>query len=252
MLSVKNLCVEDETGHLAVRGVHFDVRPGEVLGIAGVSGNGQRPLIESIVGQRQKASGEVNVNGSPFCASRRQLAKLGVFTLPEEPLRNACVPRLSVADNMALRTFDRAPLAAGFWLNHRAIERQALSYIQNFKVRTQGPHAAINTLSGGNVQRAVLARELSAPVRLLIVVNPVFGLDFSAVREIHQRLLDARNQGAAVLLVSEDLDELLELSDRIVVMSEGRLVYETTADLADQQIIGKFMAGHVDVEAVPA
>jgi simple sugar transport system ATP-binding protein len=162
------------------------------------------------------------------------------------------VPRLSVADNMALRTFDRAPLAFGFCLNHRAIERQALSYIETFKVKTQGPHAAIGTLSGGNVQRAVLARELSAPVSLLIVVNPVFGLDFSAVREIHQRILDARNQGAAVLLVSEDLDELLELSDRIVVMSEGRLVHETSAASADQQVIGRFMAGHVDDGAVPA
>ena len=252
VLSVKDLYVEDESGRLAVHGISLDVRAGEVLGIAGVSGNGQRPLIESIVGQRQKRSGEVSVKGTPFNASRRQLARLGVFSLPEEPLRNACVPRLSVADNMALRTFDRAPLAFGFCLNHRAIERQALSYIETFKVKTQGPHAAIGTLSGGNVQRAVLARELSAPVSLLIVVNPVFGLDFSAVREIHQRILDARNQGAAVLLVSEDLDELLELSDRIVVMSEGRLVHETSAASADQQVIGRFMAGHVDDGAVPA
>jgi simple sugar transport system ATP-binding protein len=246
VLIVQDLCVEDESGMLAVKDVSFAVRPGEVLGVAGVSGNGQRPLIEAIVGQRQKQSGEISVKGVAFRASRRQLAHLGVFSLPEEPLRNACVPRLSVADNMALRTFDRSPLASGFWLNHRAIERQALGYIKNFKVKTQGPHAAIATLSGGNVQRAVLARELSAPVTLLIVVNPVFGLDFSAVREIHERILDARNQGAAVLLVSEDLDELLELSDRIVVMSEGQLVYETPAVGADQQVIGRFMAGHAE------
>jgi simple sugar transport system ATP-binding protein len=145
---------------------------------------------------------------------------------------------------MALRTFDRRPLALGFWLNHRAIERQALAYIDTFKVKTQGPHAAIGTLSGGNVQRAVLARELSAPVSLLIVMNPVFGLDFAAVRDIHERIIAARNGGAAVLLVSEDLDELLELSDRILVMSEGRVVHETTAANAEPHEIGRYMAGH--------
>jgi simple sugar transport system ATP-binding protein len=136
------------------------------------------------------------------------------------------------------------------WLKHGAIERQALTFIDNFKVKTQGPHAAIGTLSGGNVQRAVLARELSAPVSLLIVVNPVFGLDFAAVEEIHARIITARNQGAAVLLVSEDLDELLELSDRILVMSQGRVVHETTTASADPHEIGRYMAGHQDDHAL--
>ncbi len=243
-LEVDDLCVDDEAGRVAVDHVSLKVAPGEVVGIAGVSGNGQRALIEALVGQRPARAGSIRVKGEHFKATRAQIATLGVFSLPEEPLRNACVARLSVADNMALRTFDRRPLALGFWLNHRAIERQALAYIDTFKVKTQGPHAAIGTLSGGNVQRAVLARELSAPVSLLIVMNPVFGLDFAAVRDIHERIIAARNGGAAVLLVSEDLDELLELSDRILVMSEGRVVHETTAANAEPHEIGRYMAGH--------
>jgi len=248
-LMVDDLCVDDESGRVAVDHVTLKVAAGEVVGIAGVSGNGQRSLIEALVGQRPARSGSIRVKGMDFKATRGQIATLGVFSLPEEPLRNACVPRLSVADNMALRTFDRRPLALGFWLSHRAIERQALSYIDTFKVKTQGPHAAIATLSGGNVQRAVLARELSAPVSLLIVMNPVFGLDFAAVRDIHERILAARNAGAAVLLVSEDLDELLELSDRILVMSEGRVVHETDAAHAEPHEIGRYMAGDEEVTA---
>jgi ABC-type uncharacterized transport system ATPase subunit len=249
-LVVDQLCVDDESGRLAVDSVSFRVMPGEVVGIAGVSGNGQRPMVEAIVGQRPSRSGSIKVRDNEFHATRGQIAKLGVFSLPEEPLRNACVAKLSVADNMALRNFDRPPLSLSFWLKHGAIERQALSFIDSFKVKTQGPHAAIGTLSGGNVQRAVLARELSAPVSLLIVVNPVFGLDFAAVEEIHARIIKARNQGAAVLLVSEDLDELMELSDRILVMSEGRVVHETTAAAADPHEIGRYMAGHEDDHAL--
>jgi simple sugar transport system ATP-binding protein len=250
-LVISGLCVDDESGKLAVDDVSLSVSPGEIVGVAGVSGNGQRPFIEALIGQRLARSGTVKVKGEDYRAKRAQIAALGVFSLPEEPLRNACVGRLSVADNMALRTFDRAPLALGAWVRHGAIERQALSWIDSFKVKTRGPHAAISTLSGGNVQRAVLARELSAPLSLLIAVNPVFGLDFAAVREIHDRIVTARNNGAAVLLVSEDLDELLELSDRIVVMSEGKLVYETPTDQADQRVIGRYMAGH-GAEAVAA
>lgn len=250
ILSVTDLHVDDDAGRPAVTGVSLRVAPGEILGIAGVSGNGQRPLIEALIGQRRIRRGEVKVEGQPYRSSRAQIAALAVFSLPEEPLRNACVPRLSVAENMALRTFDRAPLAHGFWLREGALERQALDWIAAFKVKTQGPRAQIQTLSGGNVQRAVLARELSAPVKLLIVANPVFGLDFAAVREIHERILRARASGAAILLVSEDLDELLELSDRIVVMSSGRLVFETPTEQADTHVLGRYMAGsHATTEA---
>src|SRR4029077_5443993 len=151
---------------------------------------------------------------------------------------------MSVAENMALRNFDRAPLASGPWLRRAAMREQAIRWISAFKVRTDGPDAPITTLSGGNVQRAVLARELSEDVSVLVAANPVFGLDFAAVAEIHARIVAARDRGAAVLLVSEDLDELLALSDRIVVMFGGRLVHETAAATADVAIIGPCMAGH--------
>jgi simple sugar transport system ATP-binding protein len=168
----------------------------------------------------------------------------GKFSLTEEPLRSACVAQMSVAENMALRNFDQAPLALGGWLRRGALREQAARWVEAFKVKTQSVDAPMATLSGGNIQRAVLARELSTPVSVLIAANPVFGLDFAAVAEIHDRILAARNSGAAVLLVSEDLDELLELSDRIVVIFDGRIVHETPTATADIKIIGPCMAGH--------
>ena len=151
---------------------------------------------------------------------------LGVRSLPEEPLHNACVGKLAVAENLALRGFDRAPLARGPWLSRSAMRTQALAKIAAFKVKTPGPDALIENLSGGNVQRAVLARELDGNPRLLIVANPCFGLDFQASAEIHARLRAARDAGAGVLLVSEDLDEILSLASRMVVLSHGHVGLE--------------------------
>jgi simple sugar transport system ATP-binding protein len=243
-LAIRDLVVENDTGLPAVEGFTLAVRPGEIVGIAGVSGNGQRELVEVLVGQREPVAGEIRVGGEPYHATRGEIRSHRAFSLPEEALRNACVPGMSVAENMALRNFDRPPLAAGPWLRRRAMREQAERFIAEFKVRSQGPDAAITTLSGGNVQRAVLARELSDRASVLIAANPVFGLDFAAVAEIHDRILAARNAGAAVLLVSEDLDELLELSDRIAVMFDGRIVHETPAATADIEVIGPAMAGH--------
>jgi ABC-type uncharacterized transport system ATPase subunit len=243
-LSIRNLMVEDDTGLPAVENFSLDVRPGEIVGIAGVSGNGQRELVEALIGQRTPVAGSIQVGGKPYAASRGEIRYHRAFSLPEEPLRNACVPGMSVAENMALRNFDQAPLASGIWLHGGAIREQAQRWIGAFKVKTQGADAPIATLSGGNVQRAVLARELSESVSVLIVANPVFGLDFAAVAEIHDRILAARNAGAAVLLVSEDLDELLELSDRLLVIFDGRIVYDAPTAQADIAVIGSSMAGH--------
>jgi general nucleoside transport system ATP-binding protein len=243
-LSIRDLVVEDDTGMPAVEHFTLDVRPGEIVGIAGVSGNGQRELVETLIGQRRHVGGSIEIEGQPWHANRVEIARERTFSLPEEPLRNACVPSMSVAENMALRNFDRAPIALGPWLRKKAMVQQADQWIRDFQVKTQGSGAAIRDLSGGNVQRAVLARELSNPARVLIVANPVFGLDFAAVAEIHDRILAARNAGAAVLLVSEDLDELLELSDRLVVIFDGRIVHETPTATADIAVIGPCMAGH--------
>jgi simple sugar transport system ATP-binding protein len=248
-LSIRGLTVEGDTGLAAVSDVSLDVRAGEIVGVAGVSGNGQRELVEALIGQRTPVAGEIWMEGQRYGARRSEMRKHRVFSLPEEPLRNACVGGLSVADNMALRNFDRSPLAAGAFLRRGAIRAHSTRLIADYKVKTPGPDAPIRTLSGGNVQRAVLARELSGDVSVLIVANPVFGLDFAAVAEIHGRILAARDAGAAVLLVSGDLDELLELSDRIVVMFDGRVVHEAPIARADVGVIGRCMAGHA--EAAP-
>jgi ABC-type uncharacterized transport system ATPase subunit len=245
-LDVQGLQAQGDRGTLALHDLSLSVRGGEILGVAGVSGNGQRELVEALVGQRPRLAGKVTVMGQPYAARRAENHSLKVRSLPEEPLRNACVGELSVAENMALRDFDRAPLcrpALGGLLDFSYWRSRAREWIAEYGVKTQGEGAPIRSLSGGNVQRAVLARELAGEINVLIAANPVFGLDFAAVAEIHSRILQVREKGGAVLLVSEDLDELLELSDRIVVMSEGRIVFETDAAGAERQLIGAHMGG---------
>ncbi|MBX3609491.1 MAG: ABC transporter ATP-binding protein [Hydrogenophaga sp.] len=242
-LDVQALQVMGDRGTLAVEGLSLQVRAGEILGVAGVSGNGQRELVEALVGQRPRASGEVRVRGEAYGARREENHRLKVRSLPEEPLRNACVGDLSVAQNMALRDFDRPPLCRGGRLRFGEWRQRARAWIAEYGIKTQGEGAPIRSLSGGNVQRAVLARELHGEINVLIAANPVFGLDFAAVREIHDRLREVRRRGGAVLLISEDLDELLELADRIVVMSEGRIAYETPAAQASRQTLGAHMGG---------
>ncbi|NJO42714.1 MAG: ABC transporter ATP-binding protein [Cyanobacteria bacterium CRU_2_1] len=245
ILQVTDLHANKDNGLAAVKGVSLTVHGGEIVGIAGISGNGQKELVEVLAGQRSPISGQVLVNGEPYTATRVEMFKHKVFALPEEPLRNACVPHMSVAENMALRTFDRPPQAKGFLLILKTIRQMAQDLIQQFKVKTPSAETPIGNLSGGNVQRAVLARELSSDqINLLIAANPCFGLDFGAVEFIHGQIVEARNQGVAVLLVSEDLDELLALSDRIIVISGGQFAYESQTETADFSAISHSMAGH--------
>jgi len=245
VLKLEGLSVADNVGQLAVEDFKLDIRAGEIVGIAGVSGNGQRELVEALAGQRDAEAGKMLVHGEVYTATRPEMVRHRIACLPEEPLRNACVADMSVAENIALRSFDQPPSSSnGIWLKRGPMRDTARKLIEAYKVKTPGPDAAIRGLSGGNVQRAVLARELSSEGDLLIVANPCFGLDFAAVAEIRARIVQARNRGAAVLLVSEDLDEILQLSDRIVVMFDGKLALETDAASADVGAIGRAMAGH--------
>ncbi|MCJ2142841.1 ABC transporter ATP-binding protein [Methylobacterium sp. E-066] len=248
ILRIEALDATDASGLRRIAIADLRVRAREIVGIAGVSGNGQKELADVLGGQIRAAGGRVAVAGEPYTGRRAQSRARRVRFIPEEPLRNACAPRMSVAENLAFRAFDRRGEDPSgpptLWLDRGAMTRRAKDLIARFKVKTASSEAPIATLSGGNVQRAVLARELTDPVDLLIVVNPCFGLDFAAVSEIRTRIVAARNAGAAVLLISEDLDEILELSDRIVVMSDGRLVYETAAATAEIGTIGRHMAGH--------
>lgn len=246
VLEVQGLGAHKDNGLPAFGPVDLTVHSCEIIGIAGVSGNGQRELVEVLAGQRPATEGDIYINGQRYGATRAEMTRLGVCALPEEPLRNACVPGMSVAENMVLRTFDRPPHAKwNLWLMLRAIRQTAQGLIIGFSVKTPNPETPIQNLSGGNVQRTVLARELSSSeIKVLIAANPCFGLDFSAVDFIHQTIVEARNRGVAVLLVSEDLDELLALSDRILVMSEGQFVYDCPIDQVDVKEVGHRMAGH--------
>jgi len=184
------------------------------------------------------------VQGTAYHASRDEAHALAVRYLPEEPLRNACAGRMSVTENIAFRSFDLNGLGRRFWLSGREMRARAETLVAAFKVKAASLDAPISALSGGNVQRAVLARELTGDVRLLVISNPCFGLDFSAVAEIRARIMAARNAGAAVLLMSEDLDEVMELSDRILVMSEGRIAFAANAEAVSMAEIGHHMGGH--------
>jgi simple sugar transport system ATP-binding protein len=244
-LELSGLCADDDLGLPVLESVTLAVRAGEIVGIAGVSGNGQEELVEVLAGQRPLRAGAVRVEGHPYTATREEIRARRVRLLPEAPLENACVAGLSLSHNIAFRDFDRPPFTFASWgVRFRALERRAEQAIRAFRIRAPSARAPIGQLSGGNVQRAVLARELAGEVKLLIAANPCFGLDFGAVAEIRSRLVDARNAGTAVLLISADLDELFALSDRIVVMSGGKIVHETQAESAELRAIGRHMAGH--------
>lgn len=244
ILALNGIRAPDRSGLKEIAIDELSVRSGEIIGVAGISGNGQTELMEILTGQRKPTSGTIFVDGEPYGATRAEARAHAVRYLPEEPLQNACAAKMTVAQNLAFRTFDKRDGGTRFWLAGQETRRQGAELVAAFKIKTASLDSPVAALSGGNVQRTVLARELTGPVRLLIVSNPCFGLDFTAVAEIRARIMAARNGGAAVLLISEDLDEILELSDRVLVMSEGRIAYACAAADADVPTIGRHMAGH--------
>jgi simple sugar transport system ATP-binding protein len=244
VLDLAGLVAEDEEGRRVVDALNLKVNAGEIVGIAGVSGNGQSALVEVLSGQRELADGGIFINGRRFEPRRSDFDRFKVFGLPEEPLKNATVPRMSVAENIAFRSYDKPPIASlGWWLSPGPMRSKAEELIAKYRVKTTSPDSPIESLSGGNVQRAVLARELSGDVDVLIVANPCFGLDFASVAEIRGQIMEQRNRGAAVLLVSEDLDEILELADRVAVMSGGAITYVAPTGETDRNTIGGYMGG---------
>ncbi|MGG7565171.1 ABC transporter ATP-binding protein [Rhodovulum sp. DZ06] len=244
VLSLSGARARDRSGLKDISIDALEVKAGEIVGIAGISGNGQMELMEMLTGQRPLETGEMRVKGAPYGAKRAEARDLKVRYLPEEPLKNACAPKMSVTENIAFRSFDLNGAGTRFWLSGREMRGKAAELVAAFKVKTASLSTPIAALSGGNVQRAVLARELTGDVDLLVVSNPCFGLDFTAVAEIRARIMAARNDGAAVLLMSEDLDEIMELADRVLVMSEGRIVHEAAAAETDRAEIGRHMGGH--------
>lgn len=245
LLTIADLAANDETGVPALSGLSLHVKAHEIVGVAGVSGNGQRELVQILAGQRRGLGGRIVVHGERYGGGRAQMRRHHFHVLPEMPLHSACVGNMTTGENLAFRMFDERPSTwLRAFLRRRRLSAHADTLIRSYKVHPPRADVPIEHLSGGNIQRAVLARELSSGVEILIAANPCFGLDFKAVADIHDQLIRARNRGAAVLLVSEDLDEILELADRVLVISDGRIVHETPAAQADRHVIGHHMAGH--------
>ena len=244
VLTIRDLKAKGETGLLALDGVHLSVRAGEIVGIAGVAGNGQRELAETVTGLRPIVGGEVRVGDRVINGcSPQQVIALGVAHIPEDRSGTGLIPSLDLSDNLILKDYRRVPLARGAFLNGRAIKEFAERLLREYNVSAPGPETKARLLSGGNQQKLLIARELSGEPRLVVAVHPTRGVDIGATEAIHQLLLDQRDRGAAILLISEDLDELLALADRVAVLYSGRVMGTVASDGADREQIGLMMAG---------
>ncbi|HHC08319.1 MAG TPA: ABC transporter ATP-binding protein [Actinobacteria bacterium] len=242
-LEVVDLVVDDDRGHRAVDGCSFAVRAGEIFGIAGVEGNGQRELVEAIAGMRPVVAGEVRVAGrSVVGLDPRRIADLGVGHIPEDRTRHGLIGPFSVADNLVLNRYHEAPYARGLVRDRSAVRRHAEELVETFDIRTPGVDVPVAQLSGGNQQKVVVARELSRPLAVLLVAQPTRGLDVGSIEFIHRRLVEMRDRGTAVLLVSAELDEVLGLADTVGVLYRGRIVASMAAEEADRHRIGLLMA----------
>jgi simple sugar transport system ATP-binding protein len=251
VLQVSGLEVLDDRLGLAVDNVSLEVHAGEVVGIAGVQGNGQTELVEAITGLRTPLAGTVAIDGQDTTrATPRQVIEIGVAHVPEDRQRDGLVLSYPVRDNMVLSTYYRDPFARGVMLNDAAIDQAAAERVQQFDVRTPGIETPAGSLSGGNQQKVIIAREFSRPAKLLVASQPTRGLDVGSIEYIHGRIIEKRNDGLAVLLVSPELDEVLALSDRIAVMYRGRVVAVVPAERASKEYLGLLMAG-VDPATLP-
>ncbi|HVI86888.1 MAG TPA: ABC transporter ATP-binding protein [Dongiaceae bacterium] len=236
--------VATEAGQINLQDVSLTLRAGEIVGIAGVSGNGQRELADLVGGVLSVHAGQLSVNGTPVpAASARIMQSLRIGRVPEDRLAVGMISSLSLADSMALPWIDRAPFSRRGVIDRGAIRRFAESQIKGFDIRTSGPEARTGTLSGGNLQKALLARELAMDPVLLVAAQPTRGIDIGASEFVHQQLLDLRARGGAVLLISEDLEELFALSDRIAVMYGGRVMADLPIAEASVERVGLLMAG---------
>ena len=243
VLNVTGLGASDDRGQPMVRGVDLEVRAGEIFGIAGVAGNGQDELVESIIGLRHPTTGTVTLDGLDITAyTPRQMNEAQVAYVPADRHRFGLILSFPLADNLVLTSYYRPPYARGLIRNREAIDRDAASAVEKFDIRTPSANVRASTLSGGNQQKAVVAREFDRELKLLILDQPTRGLDVGSIEFIHRQVIAKRDAGTAVLLVSAELDEVLELSDRIGVMYEGRIVAVLDGPSADKNAVGLLMA----------
>jgi len=248
VLDLQDICAENDRGLPALRHLALQVRAGEILGMAGVAGNGQSELAQVITGLRKCTSGQVLVNGenivnrSPMAAISRRVAHV-----PEDRTGVGSAPGLSIADNLIMKNYRSAPISNGWVLNRPVIAQQAETLKKSYDIAAPSIQIQARLLSGGNLQKAILAREISAGPKLIVAVQPTRGLDVGAIEAVHHVLLDECARGTAILLISEELDELMSLSDRIVGIYEGEIMGELKAEDATLEQIGLMMAGqHLD------
>jgi ABC-type uncharacterized transport system ATPase subunit len=249
VLDVKNLAVVDTLGVAHLKGVTFDVRAGEILAIAGVQGNGQTELTEALLGLVKPAAGSATLAGKRITGLQiKQVLESGVGFVPEDRTEDGLVAGFTIANNLILDVFDRAPYSRAGALRPKVVEEEAMKHVEQFDVRTTSVHAIAGSLSGGNQQKVVLARELSRPLKLLIASNPTRGLDVGSIEFVHKRIIAERDSGAAVLIVSSELDEVVALADRVAVMYHGQIVGIVAPD-TPRDTLGLMMAGAHGKEA---
>jgi simple sugar transport system ATP-binding protein len=244
VLSIRDLKVRDDRLEMAVDGVDLDVRAGEIVAIAGVQGNGQTELVEAITGLRTIDSGEITIGGHHVeKASPREVSDLGVAHIPEDRGRDGLINYMSVAENYILDTYHREPYSRRGLLDPKAVDAGASQGVKDFDIRTPSIATLAANLSGGNQQKVVVAREFSVPVQLVIAAQPTRGLDVGSIEYIHRRLIEQRDAGAAILIISTELDEVLAVGDRIAVMFEGRIVGILSGPEATFENLGMLMGG---------
>ena len=244
VLKLSNLFVRDDRLEMAVRGIDLEVRAGEIVAIAGVQGNGQTELVEAIVGLRTIDSGEITIGGQHVEKSTpRQVSDLGVAHIPEDRGRDGLIAYMSVAENYILDTYHRPPYSKRGVLDRAAVNEQAAKGVKDFDIRTLSIHTMAASLSGGNQQKVVVAREFSVPVQLVIASQPTRGLDVGSIEYIHRRIVEQRDAGAAIVIISTELDEVLAVGDRIAVMFAGQIAGVLSDDDATYENIGLLMGG---------
>jgi simple sugar transport system ATP-binding protein len=246
VLRLSGLSARNDQGRRALRDVDLTVRAGEIVGVVGVAGNGQSELCDVVAGLRRCTAGTIELDGQDVTrVGPKEMIRLGVRYVPETRLGVGLVPELSLTDNIMLRDYRRAPFGRGIFVTRAAGRAVARTVIEQFRVRARGPDVAVGELSGGNQQKLLLGRELFETPRLLVAAYPTRGLDLEAAATIHQRLIQLRASGAAVLVVSEDLDEALSLVDRLAVMYGGEIVHVQSAREANRRHLGALMGGAV-------
>jgi simple sugar transport system ATP-binding protein len=247
VLSLKDVFIRDDRGHMAVKGISLDVRAGETVAVAGVQGNGQTELVEAITGLRSVDSGSITIAGHDVSrASPRQVSDIGVAHIPEDRNRDGLVSQMTVAENYILDAYHHPPYSKRGVFDRKAIRARAADGVRDFDIRTPSIDTEAGSLSGGNQQKVIVAREFSFPVKLVVAAQPTRGLDVGSIEYIHRRIVEQRDAGAAILMVSTELEEVLAVGDRVAVMFAGTIVGIVEGEEQTFENVGMLMGGHIE------